>query len=273
MREPISAISELAHQDLKAGDIDKARAALVSHLRDAPGDAEARMFLFQLMCVEGQWDKAHTHLRALAQVSPEAQILSIAYGQAIEAERSRADAMAGRIDAPLLVDSDPWAQDLVAALRADGNGQLAEGAILRARAFDASPNASGEVDGRAFEFIFDGDARFGPCFEAMVAGRWGLIPFCVVREISSPGPVDLRDLVWLPAEIMLLDGRTLAALLPARYPGTEQEDEAALLLGRCTSWREQGERVYGQGQRVWTLSDGQDVGMLSFRNLRFAARP
>jgi type VI secretion system protein ImpE len=261
-----------ANVKLGAGQLAQARALLVEAVRHAPDDAQARMFLFQLLCLTGDWSKAQIHLTALAQISPEAQMLAIAYGQAINAEQTRVDALAGRIDTPLLVESGSWAQDLAAALRADANGRFAEGGALRSRAFDASPNTPGEVDGRPFDFLFDGDARFGPCFEATVAGRWGLIPFCAVREISSPGPVDLRDLVWLPAEIMLLDGRTLAALLPARYPGAEREADAALLLGRRTDWREQGARVQGLGQRTWTLSDGQDIGMLSFRRVRFAVR-
>jgi type VI secretion system protein ImpE len=266
---PPTALIE-AHASLKSGRIRETRTLLAQALRTTPNDLQARMFLFQLLCIEGQWDKARTHLRALVQVSPEAQMLSTAYGQVIDAETARAEAMIGQTDAPLLAGSEAWALDLSTALRADATGRFAEGDYLRNRAFEAAPDVAGEVDGRAFEFLFDGDARFGPCFEAMVAGRWGLIPFCSVREIVSPGPVDLRDLVWLPVEIALLDGRTLAALLPARYPGTEQETDADLLLGRRTDWREQDERTHGVGQRIWTLSDGQDVGLLSFRRIRFA---
>jgi type VI secretion system protein ImpE len=261
-----------AHDNLRSGDIKAAKAQLIAHLRHTPDAIPARMFLFQLLCVEGQWNKARTHLRTLAQVSPEAQMLSAAYGQAIDAEHTRAEALAGRIDTPLLVETGGWAQDLACAVRADANGQFDEGDALRVRAFDSSPDAVGDIDGRLFKFIFDGDTRFGPCFEAMVGGRWGLIPFCAAREITPQRPVDLRDLVWLPAEIMLLDGRTLAALLPARYPGTEFEQDPKLRLGRRTEWREQDGRIYGLGQRMWALSDGEDIGLLSFRKITFAAQ-
>ena len=115
-----------------------------------------------------------------------------------------------------------------------------------------------------------GDARFGPMFEAIVAGRWGLIPFAMVEEISTEGPVDLRDLVWLPAEIRFRQGPALAAMLPVRYPGTEREPEGGLRLARMTEWREAGGLVRGNGQRVWTTGEGEDVGILSFRRIRFA---
>ena len=55
-----------ADQLLRDGDLDGARSALVETVRSNPADARARMFLFQLLAVAGEWDKAHTHLEALA---------------------------------------------------------------------------------------------------------------------------------------------------------------------------------------------------------------
>lgn len=246
---------------LAAGDVAEARRRLVETLRSRPDDRRARMFLFQLLCVEGEWDKARAQLRALAELSPEAQMLAAAYGQAIEGEQTRARVFAGEEPASLLVDAPAWAADLVSAL---GAGEPI------AAALEACPDTPGEVDGRPFDFLFDGDDRFGPMFEAIVAGRWGLIPFAMVEEIGTEGPVDLRDLVWLPAEIRFRQGAALAAMLPVRYPGTEREPEAGLRLARMTEWREADGLVRGVGQRVWTTSDGEDVGILSFRRIRFA---
>ncbi len=244
---------------LLAGRVAEARGLLVESVRDDPTDQRARMFLFQLFCAEGEWDKARAQLRALAELSPEAQMLAAAYGQAIEGERARGRVFAGEEPASLLVDGPAWAMDLVTAI---GTGDAAT--------VEASPDTPGEVDGRPFDFLFDGDDRFGPMFEAIVAGRWGLVPFAAVEEISTEGPVDLRDLVWLPAEIRFRQGPAMAAMLPVRYPDTEREPEAALRLARMTEWREVGGLFRGVGQRVWTTSAGEDVGILSFRRIRFA---
>lgn len=248
-------------QLLAAGDVAEARRQLVQGVRDRPADQRARMFLFQLLCVEGEWEKARAQLRALAELSPEAQMLAAAYGQAIEGEQARARAFAGEEAASLLIEAPAWAEALVSAI-ATGEPDAA--------ALDACPDTPGDVDGRPFDFLFDGDARFGPMFEAIVAGRWGLIPFAMVEEISTEGPVDLRDLVWLPAEIRFRQGPALAAMLPVRYPGTEREPEGGLRLARMTEWREAGGLVRGNGQRVWTTGEGEDVGILSFRRIRFA---
>lgn len=254
-----------ADAQLRAGDVDGATATLRARLRLRPDDRRARMFLFQLLCVAGDWDRARAQLSLLAQLAPETRMLATAYGQAIAGEVARAAAMRGEDPAPLLRASPGWALDLANAFAADARGA----AEMRARAFAAAPDLPGTIDGRAFSYLYDGDGRFGPTFEAIVAGRWGLLPFCVVEEIRTEGPVDLRDLVWLPAEIRLRDGGAVAALLPARYPGSERAEDDRLRLARRTDWSGEGD-PHGIGQRVWTTDRGEEIGLLGFRHLRFA---
>jgi protein involved in temperature-dependent protein secretion len=257
-----------ADELLRAGDLEGARASLVESVKKAPQDQQARMFLFQLLCVGGEWDKALTQLRALAQVSPEAQMLSVAYGQAIEAEKLRAKVFAGEAPPALLVSSSAWAGDLTGALAALCQGRFADAEALRDKAFEAAPETPGDLNGTEFDWIADADSRFGPSFEAIIAGQWGLVPFDSIEKLESEGPRDLRDIVWLPAQIFFRTGQSVAALLPARYPGSESAS-ASLRLGRGTDWVDQPWGQAGVGQHEWSFSDGDDVGMLSLRRLAF----
>jgi protein involved in temperature-dependent protein secretion len=257
-----------ADELLRAGDLDGARASLVESVRKTPQDQPARMFLFQLLCVSGEWDKALIQLRALAQLSPEAQMLAAAYSQAIEAEKFRAQVFAGGAQPALLVKS-PWAGDLAGALSALCQGRTEDAQALRDQAFDAAPDTPGDLDGAAFDWIADGDSRFGPAIEAIVAGQWGLVPFDAIEKIESEGPRDLRDIVWLPVQLAFKTGQSVAALLPARYPGSEARPDAAIRLGRGTDWLVQPWGQAGVGQHEWSLSDGTDVGILSLRRLTF----
>jgi protein involved in temperature-dependent protein secretion len=255
---------------LRAGDLEGARASLVDSVRKGPQDQQARMFLFQLLCVSGEWDKALIQLRALAQLSPEAQMLAVAYGQAIEAEKFRAQVFAGAAQPALLVRSSTWAGDLTGALSALCQGRADDAAALRDQAFDAAPDTPGDLDGTPFEWITDGDVRFGPAIEAIIAGQWGLVPFDAIEKIESEGPRDLRDIVWLPAQLAFKTGQSVAALLPARYPGSEAAGDVSLRLARGTDWAGQPWGQAGLGQHEWTLSDGSDVGILSLRRLKFS---
>lgn len=246
---------------LRAGDLDGARRVLVEVARRDPSDVPTRLFLWQLLAVAGEWSKAKSQLATLAQLSPEAQMLSVVYGQALDAEATRAAVLAGRERAVIHGGSE-WAGGVAEALMIQANGDSARADELRDAAFDQAPDTPGTVDGAAIDWIADADPRFGPTFEAIIGGQYGLLPFDAVEKLSSEGPKDLRDLVWYPVELTLKSGPRLAALLPVRYP--ELSDDPAERSARATRWNDDG---HGIGQRLWAASDGEDRGLLSIRTI------
>jgi type VI secretion system protein ImpE len=259
----------IADELLRDGDLAGVRAALVDTVRAQPSNEQARMFLFQLLALTGEWDKARTQVQALAQLSAEAQMLAAAYGQAIEAEAVRKAVFAGDAKAEVLVNRDGWAAGLADAIQLLAKGDVAAGLEARDAAFDAAPDCPGTFNATAFEWIADADSRFGPSFEIIIAGRYGIVPFDAVDRITSDGPVDLRDLIWYPVQIAFKSGQSVAAFLPARYPGTESSEDDLERLARATSWMEAPWGEAGSGQRLWTFSDGDDQGLLSLRTLVF----
>ncbi len=255
-----------ADQLLRDGDVTGARAALVDIVRSRPADEQARMFLFQLLAVTGEWDKARNQLQSLSQVAAEAQMLSVTYGQAIDAEKLRAEIFAGRADMPVLMGEDTWAADLARSISLAAKGDADGADSARDAAFEAAPDTPGSFNGDRFDWVADADSRFGPAFEAIVGGRYGLIAFDQIVSITSEGPRGLRDIIWYPVEIAFRNGQSAAAFLPARYPGSEAVDDTALRLARATSWADDGA---GIGQRLWSFSDGDDRGLLELREVAF----
>ena len=55
-------LADAAEQSLKGGDPAAALAHLQEQVRAKPADARLRIFLFQLLCVTGQWDRALNQL-------------------------------------------------------------------------------------------------------------------------------------------------------------------------------------------------------------------
>lgn len=252
---------------LREGDLPGARAALVEVVRSRPGDPQARMFLFQLLAVAGEWDKARKALEALVQLSPEAQMLAVAYGQAIEAEGMRSRVFAGQEPMALLANADGWAAGIAQAIGLFAQGQDDAAVAARDAAFDAAPDMPCTFNGEAWDWIADADSRFGPTFEAIVGGRYGLLPFDAVERIKCEGVQDLRDTVWLPVEIAMRSGQSIAAFLPARYPGSEASADPAVQLGRATHWQDREWGQSGLGQRLWGGSGEEDRGLLGLRLL------
>lgn len=259
-----------ADELLRAGDLSGARKALVETVRAKPADEAARMFLFQLLALAGEWEKARTQLETLAQLSAEAQMLAVAYGQAIDAELFRAQVFAGKATPPNLSRSSTWANDLALAVGHFAAGRVEEGEAARERAFEAAPDTPGTLDGVAFDWIADADARFGPAFEAIIAGSYGIVPFDAVEVMSSEGPRDLRDLVWYPVQLRFRNGQSIAAMLPARYPGSESADDPDIRLGRKTEWIDGQGGQAGLGQHLLNLSGGEERDLLALRSLSFS---
>ncbi len=260
-----------ADEHIRAGDVVAARAALVEEVRARPDDRQARMALSQLLLVLGEWDKALTHMKTLANLSPEALTLFTAYDRAVTAEKQREAVFAGKAAPEGLAPGGPWFQLLLQARAAEAKGDAEAAARLRGEAFDQAPETKGKADDVAFDFFADGDSRFGPALEAIIDGKYGLIPFEAIVEISLDGARDLRDLVWMPARIVLRNGQSGQVFLPVRYPGAATDEDAAVKLARKTEWIDQGDRGnHGRGQHVFDAGDAE-IAILDLRRLTFDA--
>jgi type VI secretion system protein ImpE len=152
----------------------------------------------------------------------------------------------------------PWVALLVQALAVSAQDHHAEAERLRADAREQAQAVPGTVDGQAFEWIADADARLGPVVEAVIDGRYYWVPFERIRSLELEAPTDLRDVVWIPAHLVLANGGDTAALLPSRYPGSETDPDGLIQLARKTHWDEIRPGVFhGRGQRMLTTDSGE----------------
>ncbi|MBP7148213.1 MAG: tetratricopeptide repeat protein [Acidobacteria bacterium] len=258
---------------LREGNPRAALASLQEAVRRDPASSAYRVFLFQLLALNGEWERAGTQLEVLAKMDPATSAMGIAYSAALNSEVLRAEIFAGRRTPLVFGEPEEWVAWLVQALKLDAEGKPRAAAELRARAFDAAPAVPGGVDGTPFNWIADGDSRLGPVLEAIVQGRYCWVPFPRIRELRTEKPADLRDLVWLPAEFTWANGGTAPALLPVRYVGSEASDDGLVQLARKTDWRRIDEDTYvGLGQRMLVTDEGEHP-LLDVRAITFPAPP
>lgn len=252
---------------LRQGQPDAALAALTEQVRKAPGDAKLRVFLAQLLCVNGAWERALAQLKVAAELDPSAIPMQQMIGDAIGCEAVRRDVFAGKRSPMVFGEPEPWLALMIESLLQSGTGQHALAQDLNERALDAAPASSGMLDGKRFEWIADADSRIGPVLEAVVNGRYYWVPFTRLSEVNTEAPADLRDLVWLPARLAFTNGGEAFALLPVRYPGTELLEDGATRLSRRTEWKETQPGHYaGLGQRLLCTDTGES-GLLEIRNI------
>jgi type VI secretion system protein ImpE len=253
---------DAAEQAVREGDLDGALRNLQEQVRKEPSKAELRVFLFQLLAVMGQWERANTQLNVAADLDAKALAMAQMYREAISCERLRAEVFGGRKSPVVFGEPEEWLALLIESLLADGTQRAAQAQTLRARAFEAAPASKGTIDGEPFEWIADADMRLGPVCEAVINGRYYWVPFGRIARIDLDAPTDLRDVVWMPAHFQFANGGESVGVIPTRYPGSEAADDPRLRLARQTIWNEATADVYvGLGQRILATDAGEHALM------------
>jgi type VI secretion system protein ImpE len=260
-------LSDAAEQNLKNGDPVAALARLQEDVRARPSDGKLRVFLFQLLCVVGQWERALNQLKVASELDPLALPMAQMYGDAVRCEAIRTAVFDGSKSPMVLGEPEQWLALLIESRLRAGAGEAAQADELRLRAFAEAPASRGDIDGRPFEWVADADSRLGPVMEAIINGRYYWVPFSRLTKVTMEAPEDLRDLVWMPAHLDFDNGGESLALLPTRYPGSEASADGAVALARKTVWESIGEDAYrGLGQRL-LATDAGETPILEIRSI------
>jgi type VI secretion system protein ImpE len=247
-----------AERAVREGDLAGALRQLQDEVRRQPADASLRVFLFQLLCVNGEWERALTQLNVAADLDAGALGMAQMYREAIRCEVLRSDVFQGKRSPVVFGQPDEWIALLVEALQAAAASKHAEARALRERAFEAAPASPGSIDDTPFEWIADGDMRLGPICEAVINGHYYWVPWSRLARLELDAPADLRDVVWMPARFFFGNGGDAVGVIPTRYPGSEASPDPLIRLARKTEWLDDGHDSFtGAGQRMLTTTAGE----------------
>ena len=256
---------------LKEGNLDAALSNAKGAVRDDPGDPEARARLFQMFCLNGEWDRAESQLEALLTSSMAQAPIWKQFQMLMRLERQRRECHESG-EAPAIVgDPQDWMPGFAQAFTMQQTGDVAGAAKMRTEALAEAPAASGTVDGVEFDWLMDGDSRYGPMLEAFLPteGDYCWVPFSALTSLRIEKPSQVNHFVWAPAHFTWADGRVLHGFVPTRYAGSETSDDPSHALARGTDWIEHDEEtVEGRGQRI-LMSAEDDFPILEVREARF----
>jgi type VI secretion system protein ImpE len=252
---------------LRGGDPSTALSDVQDQVRKNPANAKLRIFLFQLLAIEGQWDRALTQLKVAGDLDAGSLAMVQTYRDALACEALRDGIFDGTRSPLVFGKPENWIALLIEALRLGAEGKVEQSQQIRAEAFEAAPTTRGTIGDQAFEWIADADQRLGPVLEAVINGRYYWVPFNRIREIRFDAPADLRDVVWMPAYFTWANGGECVGLVPTRYPGS-QSAEPQLRLARRTEWVDQGDELFvGTGQRM-LATDAGEFAIMDLRTIR-----
>ena len=255
-----------SEQLVQAGDLDAGLTELQQKVRSHPADLDLRIFLFQLLAVLGQWKRALTQLEVIHGLDSQSWPMVHAYREAINCELHREAVFEGKSKPLVLGEPQQWMALLIEAQQAHARSEWTKFLKLNALAFEQAPASVGTINDEPFEWLADADQRFGPMMEIIFNNQYYWAPLQTIKVLRAEEPTDLRDLVWLPAEITWVNGGQNMVMIPARYPllsGASNEH----LLGRKTDWQERAENVHeGMGQRMLATNES-DHPLLNVRSI------
>lgn len=256
-------------ESVRAGHLSQALQDLQTRVRGNPGDAKARIFLYQLLAVLGQWERAATQLKVASDLESSNLILAQVGRQALQAEQLRARVFAGGTTPLLMGEPEGWVGSLLEALRLSAEGHYEKAAELRNQALEGAPTVSGTINGEKFEWIADADSRIGPCLELIVDGKYFWVPFDRIKSLQMEPPTDLQDTVWLQTVVTWTNQGQVPALIPSRYAGSEGSEDDLVKLSRRTDWvSHPADTYFGVGQRMLT-TDAGEYPLLEVREIVF----
>jgi type VI secretion system protein ImpE len=263
-----------AKQLFDSGHLQAAISQLTADVKASPRDLRNRIFLFELLCFTGDWQRAERQLDAVAQVSGDATVeLGIeVYRGILRAEASRRQLFRGESRQPkFLAEPPPYTALHLKALTEiiEQHFDQAETSLKESSALRKS--LQGQIDGTHFNEFKDGDDLIAPFLEVIVRADYLWLALEDIVRLEIRPPRTLRDLLWIPGKVELREQQTIDVFIPVQYYGSSDHAEDPVKLGRMTVWENLGEETnLGKGQRTF-LIDGDERSLLEIRKAEFVS--
>ena len=248
---------------LETGPLSVAIKQVAEDVRAKPADVAARTFYFELLCLNGDLERAAKQLDALGAANAELGI-GIYLG-AIQAERERRQFFHGG-PRPRIVGEAPHAPAYLEAIESYAAGDSATTAKLLEDATETCEPPRGILNANEVTGLSETSDLLGPFLEIVMDGHYAWIQWDAIRSLSIPQPKYLRDTVWSPISLQLCSGGHGEALVFSLYVDSQlQEDDVK--LGRKTIWPSDSHGfTVAYGQKVIT-TDQEDCAILDVRSL------
>ena len=258
-----------AKKQLDAGNLKGATEAALAAVKANPTDVPTRIFLFELSCFSGDWERADRQLDVIGHQDMNAMIGSLIYRQCFEAERKRAKYFSESLKPEFLATPPDYIYGLLTA-----NNRLREGNAAEARevldtteterpAFACKINGADVADFRDYNDLTSG------ILEAIIKDSYVWIPFEQIVKIEFTERKSLRDHFWLPAKVETDNGTNGEMLIPALYNDSWRSADDLIRLGKLTDWRDAGEEIYiGEGTKLFDAG-GESKTIFDFETIEF----
>lgn len=262
----MEAIREL----LSSGQLDEAITQAQDILRKDPSATDVRACLIELLCLDGQLERADEMLMSLAKHQPDWLAGAANLRQLMRAQHSRLALADGKLADDVVATPGDQLEALLAV-----NLNLTEGKPEAAS--EAARNLeAGRTDTRYR--VGDQEGDFRDCDDSLAGffeglgtdGHYYLWLWSDIQEVEFHAATSPVELIWRRASVTLKDGRQGEVFVPLTYLRSQTANQK---LGRETDWQEHdGGLVTGLGLKTFLLGDDA-VTLESVRRLECCDEP
>jgi len=258
-----------AKLQLDKGDLRASIESAINLVKTNPTDEAARIFLFELSCFAGDWERAERQLEVIGHQDVNAMIGSKIYQGNFEAERLRMKYFSDGQKPEFMSSKPAYLDTLMAANNRLREENPAEARQLLDQVEEERPAFKVSINGEGFSDFRDYNDLTMCVFEVLLRGSYLWLPFEQVQKIDLTKPKTLRDLYWIQANVEMVNGTNGEMFLPALYSGSWKSTNDQVRLGRMTDWQDAGSETYvGEGMRMFWM-DGRDKSILDIETIEF----
>lgn len=269
MTLPESTMISNAKACYQAGQLTAAISELQQALKQDPTNNWLRTFLFELLCFNGEWERAEKQLKALSTTNAMAEIGVLAYGNNIEAEIVRDKLFSNGLSPDFLLPPPNYITLQLEAINNLRTQNYLEARKLLNKSAKLQPKLNGKVNNKIFKHFNDYNDFFAACLEVFLKDQYIWLPFEQIKRLEIHPPKQLRDLIWAKGIVELVNNSVAEVFLPSLYPHSYKHENELVRLGRVTDWQPLDEDLYlGYGLRTF-LIDSQEKTLFEISDLAF----
>jgi len=263
-----------AREFLKIGDLTHAIEHAQQDVRARPMDTQDRMFLFELLCFAGQWDRATRQLDTLAELSADRVTGDVVLCRELLGANVERDQFLSAGKHPrFFIEPPPTVATTLDAWDRLRAGDLTEAAQRLEQSDTARSPVRGRLGEAGFDDFRDTDDALADVLEAFARGVYYWVPWEDIQYLDVQPPRCLRDLLWAPARIALAQGVLGEIYVPCLYPGSAGQSDDRIRLGHKTDWVDAGAGLSrGIGLKTF-LADDAFRTIFELRDLHFDSSP
>lgn len=250
-----------ASQFYQEGQLEQAIKAIQDEIKKDPTNTSKRGFLAELLCFDGELDRADKQLDVITSQELEAAAGLAFWRQVIRAEQARQDFFSSGRAPHFIGEPTPMIENLIKASIAIREESWEEANELIAAAEESRINIDVKCNGESAEDFRDLDDLTSGVLEVMANnGKYYWIDFSQINHVEFLPPERPIDLLWRKAAIDVREGPEGEVFIPTIYnpiPYLQEGDGDPLAkLGRKTEWSQDEDKpLRGIGLKAFLVGE------------------